>query len=355
MKKLAAILICFCMCIFMVSCKEPDFSDETIVGETEQETVAEDLAESPNTFKLRTAKILSEGKRAVPYYSENAVSLPLPEGFQRGFTSGTAQSVFFEDGNGAVITIRDLLRTEKGFSPDEALCPYASESDKGDGYMLFTLSDGSFEGYSMLSDELMLHFIIKGADKETSIGALRDVKLVPDKISSLQTEEFMSMVVLYFHEIGAETGISASEAISFVGANLWQSVNMAEMKIGENGESVILKTSEVQKLCDGFFGEGKIDASRGVFNKKGIEYNSESGEYTFSMLESSVYESFPETYFLKTGKVGVESNGDSVVITAQTEHTTISLGTTQSSTLKYTFTETEENGFELLQLDKIDF
>ena len=356
MKRIIAVIACFCIMISFVGCKEPDFEEEVVIGGSEAETESDpEEVIPPNTFKLKTARVLSEGKRAVPYYSETAVSMPLPEGFERKFIPTTAQSVIFENEEGASVTVRELYKVDTGYSPDDNLCAYAESFTKSEGNIIFTLTDGSFEGYTLLDETYMLHLIIKGMELEEASEVLKNVKNVPDTFSEVQIQEFMSMAVLFFHEVGAEENITAADALCFVAANLWQSVNIAPMKVSDDGESVTVKAKDVQMLCDRFFGQDRFDVSAVNNAKGGISYNSEKEEYTFSILESSVYESFPETYFLRNGTVGVEKDGESVQVVAVTEHTTISLGTTSTSTLKYKFTEKEYDGFTYLKLERIDF
>lgn len=355
MKKFILIMLALIMCLSLCACADSSSDPEdtshintTDASQTENDTLDEETAPA-TIFKISSAKIKGSGE-ALPYYSENAVSLQLPEGMERIYSEATSRQIVFSDGE-KEITVRNYYLVAENFILDSSTVAYGEIINAEDKYIIAKTDDNSYMGYVRLAEDEIIELQLSSVSENEAKDIIKSARLCPDNIAELDLTDYMNTLVLWFHQpYEAGNSLYGIDITQLVCSQLWQSKNMIPMEISEDNMSLTVKENDLDALAKQLFGENaKLSASR----PQGVFLDRETETYTVALSEASVYGSFSEAYYIKDGKMTVTETEDGLEVKVTLDHSTVSLGNTQTVTLVYYFEKATENGFTYLTLISI--
>ena len=350
MRSFTSVILAILICLGLCACGAEDNSPaETTEGESIAETEDNAPEKTGSVFKISSAKMKGSGE-ALPYYSENAVSLSLPEGFEREYPEALSRQVIFSDGERKV-SVRNYYLLPDAFMLNDSIASGGEIIARGDGHIIERTNDGSHIAYVLMKNGELLELGLSSFSEDEAVAIAESARLCEDTATELEIRDYMNTLVLFLHA-PYEQGNSLYEinVTQLVCSQLWQSNGLIPMEVSEDGLSVTVKKADLETLAVRLLGEGtRLSYSAPA----GVTYDSGAEKYTVSLSQSSLYSSFEEMYYIKDGKMEVSREEGKVLVKVTLDHSTVSLGNTSTVALLYTFTETTENGFSYLTLESI--
>ncbi len=343
------------MCLGLCACADSSSAPEdtshistTDASQTETDVPHEE-AEPATVFKISSAKIKGSGE-ALPYYSENAVSLQLPEEMERIYSEATSRQVVFSDGE-KEISVRNYYLVAEDFILDKGVVAYGEIIDAEDEYIIAKTDDNSYMGYVLLAEDELIELQLTSVDEDEARSIIKSARLCPDSIAELDLTDYMNTLVLWFHQpYEAGNCLYGIDVTQLVCSQLWQSKNMVPMEISEDNLSLTVKESDLEALARLLLGENaRLSASL----PQGASLDRDTESYTVALSDASIYGSFNEAYYIKDGKMNVTETEDRLEVKLTLDHSTVSLGNTQTVTLVYYFEKVTQNKFTYLTLISI--